>query len=222
MRRLLFSMITLMVVLVSCEQDSYEKGEGEYSLLRGDFCEISINNDLQAISAVTDDLDQMTLKEPYSAKWITKADTTYRCILYYNKVKTEAEVVSIAQVPCPDIVPLNEFEDEVRTDPVNFESIWLSKSGKYLNLSFLLKTGVSEDTTAVQHLAFVADTLLVNPDKTRTLCLRLHHDQGNVPEYYSTQAYASLPTNKMPADSVRLTVNTYAGLIVKTLLLPKR
>lgn len=222
MRRLFFSMISLMVVLVSCEQDSYEKGEGEYSLLRGDFCEISINNDLQATSAVTDDLDQMTLKEPYSAKWITKADTTYRCILYYNKVKTEAEVVSIAQVPCLDIVPLNKFEDEVRTDPVNFESIWLSKSGKYLNLSFLLKTGVSEDTTAVQHLAFVADTLLVNPDNTRTLYLRLHHDQGDVPEYYSTQAYASLLTDKMPADSVRLTVNTYTGLIVKTLLLPRR
>ena len=222
MRRLLFSMISLMVVLVSCEQDSYEKGEGEYSLLRGDFCEISINNDLQATSAITDDLDQMTLKEPYSAKWITKADTTYRCILYYNKVKTEAEVVSIAQVPCPAIVPLYEFEDEVRTDPVSFESMWLSKSGKYLNLSFLLKTGVSEDTTAVQHLAFVADTLLVNPDNTRTLYLRLHHDQGDVPEYYSTQAYASLLTDKMPADSVRLTVNTYTGLIVKTLLLPRR
>ena len=222
MRRLFFSMISLMVVLVSCEQDSYEKGEGEYSLLRGDFCEISINNDLQATSAITDDLDQMTLKEPYSAKWITKADTTYRCILYYNKVKTEAEVVSIAQVPCPAIVPLYEFEDEVRTDPVSFESMWLSKSGKYLNLSFLLKTGVSEDTTAVQHLAFVADTLLVNPDNTRTLYLRLHHDQGDVPEYYSTQAYASLLTDKMPADSVRLTVNTYTGLIVKTLLLPRR
>lgn len=222
MRRLFFSMISLMVVLVSCEQDSYEKGEGEYSLLRGDFCEISINNDLQATSAITDDLDQMTLKEPYSAKWITKADTTYRCILYYNKVKTEAEVVSIAQVPCPAIVPLYEFEDEVRTDPVSFESMWLSKSGKYLNLSFLLKTGVSEDTTAVQHLAFVADTLLMNPDNTRTLYLRLHHDQGDVPEYYSTQAYASLLTDKMPADSVRLTVNTYTGLIVKTLLLPRR
>lgn len=222
MRRLLFSMISLMVVLVSCEQDSYEKGEGEYSLLRGDFCEIGINSDLQATSAITDDLDQMTLKEPYSAKWITKADTTYRCILYYNKVKTEAEVVSIAQVPCPAIVPLYEFEDEVRTDPVSFESMWLSKSGKYLNLSFLLKTGVSEDTTAVQHLAFVADTLLVNPDNTRTLYLRLHHDQGDVPEYYSTQAYASLLTDKMPADSVRLTVNTYTGLIVKTLLLPRR
>ena len=215
-------MISLMVVLVSCEQDSYEKGEGEYSLLRGDFCEISINNDLQATSAITDDLDQMTLKEPYSAKWITKADTTYRCILYYNKVKTEAEVVSIAQVPCPAIVPLYEFEDEVRTDPVSFESMWLSKSGKYLNLSFLLKTGVSEDTTAVQHLAFVADTLLMNPDNTRTLYLRLHHDQGDVPEYYSTQAYASLLTDKMPADSVRLTVNTYTDLIVKTLLLPRR
>ena len=222
MRRLFFSMISLMVVFVSCEQDSYEKGEGEYSLLRGDFCEISINSDLQATSAITDDLDQMTLKEPYSAKWITKADTTYRCILYYNKVKTEAEVVSIAQVPCPAIVPLYEFEDEVRTDPVNFESMWLSKSGKYLNLSFLLKTGVSEDTTAVHHLAFVADTLLVNPDNTRTLYLRLHHDQGDVPEYYSTQAYASLLTDKMPADSVRLTVNTYTGLIVKTLPLPRR
>ena len=222
MKRLFYLIISLLLVFVSCEQDNYEKGEGSYSLLRGDFGEIKVNDDCQAISAITDDQDQLTLKDPYSAKWIATPDTTYRCILYYNKVGTEAEVVSLAQVPCPAIIPLNKFEQEVRTDPVKLESIWLSKSGKYLNLSLQIKTGLSDDTTAVQHLAFVADTLLVNPDETRTLYLRLHHDQGNVPEYYSTQSYASLLTSNMPADSVRLTINTYAGLIVRTFQIHKR
>lgn len=222
MRRVLLPIVFLLTVFISCEQDNYEKGEGRYSLMRGDFAELRIDADLRATTIVTDDLERLSLKEPYTAKWIARPDTTYRCLLYYNKVDDKAEVISMGQVPCPPIVSLDEFEEKVCTDPVKLESIWLSKSGKYLNMSLQLKTGHTDDTTAVQHLAFVSDTLLVNPDKTQTLYIRLHHDQGNVPEYYSIQSYVSLPTDKIPADSVRLIVNTYSGLIVRTLQLSKR
>ena len=207
MRRVIMPIVFFLIVFISCEQDNYEKGEGRYSLMRGDFAELRIDADLRATTIVTDDLERLSLKEPYTAN---------------NKVDDKAEVISMGQVPCPPIVSLDEFEEKVCTDPVKLESIWLSKSGKYLNMSLQLKTGHTDDTTAVQHLAFVSDTLLVNPDKTQTLYVRLHHDQGNVPEYYSIQSYVSLPTDKIPADSVRLIVNTYSGLIVRTLQLPKR
>ncbi len=212
--------------LGSCSQDSYEKGEGEYSLMRGDFVEAQVNGEKQIVSFTTDEGDKFTLSEPYTAKWITTADTLYRCMLYYNKVgmiqdNLSAKVVTLAEVPCPVVKTFAEFDKEFRTDPVKFESIWLSKSKKYLNLHLLVKTGVTDDTTAIQQLAFLSDTLIVHPNGTRTHHILLHHNQNRVPEYYSTKLYVSIPTACIAADSVRMSINTYDGKVVKCLPLHK-
>lgn len=222
--RILFLFVLSLFYLISCTQDAYDKGEGEYSLMRGDFAEATINGDKQIVSITTDDGDWLPLKENQTAKWIMTADTTYRCMLYYNKVKgsdgtSVADVLSIGEVPCPGIHPLSEFEKELKTDPVKFESIWMSKSGKYLNMSLQVMTGYTDDTTAVHQLAFVSDTLITHSNSTRTFHVSLHHDQNNVPEYYSTQAYISLLVDSIPADSIHFTVNTYDGPIIKTLYL---
>ena len=120
-------------------------------------------------------------------------------------------------MPCSIVQPLKEFDKEFRTDPVKFESMWLSKSGKYLNVYLQLKTGVTEDTSAVQQLAFLTDTIMTYANGARTHHLLLHHDQNRVPEYYSTKAYVSIPTSQLTADSVRISINSYSGLVVKTL-----
>lgn len=211
-------------LFISCTQDAYEKGEGEYSLMRGDFVEANINSDKQIVSITTDDGELLPLKEFKKAKWVQTADTTYRCLLYYNKVedqsgKQQADVISIGQVPCPRVVPLSVFDKELKTDPIKFESIWLSRTGKYLNMSLLLMTGYTDDTTAIQRLSFVSDTLLTHPDSKRTLHFQLHHDQNGVPEYYTTQAYVSLLVDSLLADSIHFTINTYNGPVVKTLSL---
>ena len=207
---------SLLFLTSSCTQDTYEKGEGKYSLMRGDFVEAKTDANKQVVSMTTDDGDLLPLVKPYSAKWITTADTIYRCMLYYNKVEQKqgqyaAEVLSMGQVPCVTIKPLSDFDKEFRTDPVKFESIWLSKSGKYVNLYLQLKTGVTEDTSAVHQLAFLTDTLFTNSNGTRTRRLLLHHDQNHVPEYYSTKAYVSIPTSQLDADSVHIIINTYSG-----------
>jgi hypothetical protein len=216
----LFRLLVIITVncqlstLISCTQDAYEKGEGEYSLLRGDFAEAIVNSNKQVAKIITDDGDEMLVTSPYTAKWIAKADTTYRCMLYYNKVEGKAEVVSMGQVPCAAIVPLSKFEKDLKTDPVKFESTWMSKTGRYLNLSIQVKSGVTDDTTAVQSLAIVSDTLITHSDGKQIRNLILHHDQGNVPEYYSTQVYVSIPTNRIDADSVRISINSYDGEVV--------
>ena len=216
----LFRLLVIITVncqlstLISCTQDAYEKGEGEYSLLRGDFAEAVVNSNKQVAKIITDDGDEMFVSSPYTARWIAKADTTYRCMLYYNKVDGKAEVVSMGQVPCASIVPLSQYDKELKTDPVKFESTWMSKTGRYLNLSFQLKTGVTDDTAAVQSLAIVSDTLITHSDGKQIRNLILHHDQGNVPEYYSTQVYISIPTNRIDADSVRISINSYDGEVV--------
>ena len=227
MKRVFYlSAFLLLYFFISCTQDSYEKGEGEYSLMRGDFAEAYVNAVKEMETITTDDGERLPLKEKKTAKWVTTADTTYRCMLYYNKVKDQsgrfqADVISIGQVPCPRIIPLSEFEKELKTDPVKFESMWLSRSGKYLNLSLQLMSGHTDDTTAVHQLSFVSDTLMTHRDNTRTLHVCLHHDQHQVPEYYSVQAYVSLLVDSIKADSIHFTVNTYNGPVVKTLLLRK-
>lgn len=161
-------------------------------------------------------------KELFSSQWISTADTTYRCILYYNKVKGTdgkmlAEIISAGQVPCVQVKPLKKFEGEVHTDPVKFESIWMSKTGKYLNLSLQLMIGQTDDTTAIHQLGLLSDTLIVNPNGKRTLHVFLNHDQGKVPEYYSTQVYMSVPASTLGADSISFKINTYSGIVEKTL-----
>ena len=201
-------------LFTSCSQDAYEKGEGKYSLMRGDFAEAVVNSNKQVTKIVTDDGDELSLTAPYTAKWLTKADTTYRCMLYYNKVDNTAEVISMGQVPCVGITRLSEFDKTLVTDPVKFESTWMSKTGSYLNMSILLKTGVTDDSTAAQSLAIVSDTLITCADNKQIRHLILHHDQGNVPEYYSTKVYLSIPTKRIDADSVRISINSYDGEVV--------
>ena len=218
--------LVMALCFFSCTTDSYEKGEGKYSLMRGDFIEAKVDGNRQMISFTTDDGEQFDLSEPYTDKWIKTPDTLYRCMLYYNKVETAkgkyaAEVLSVGQVPCPSLKHWADFKEKYRTDPVKFESLWLSKSGKYLNLYMLLKTGVTEDTTAVHRLAFISDTIMVNNDETRSHHIVLHHDQNKVPEYYSTKVYVSIPVSAIAADSVSLWMNTYEGPFLKTLPLHK-
>ena len=190
--------------------------------MRGDFAEANVNSNREVTSITTDDGEILPLTSLATAQWISRPDTIYRCMLYYNKVKAAdgklaAEVISLGRVPCLYVKPLTSFEKTYKDDPVKFESIWNSKSGKYLNLHLQLKTGYTEDSTAVQKLDVVTDSLISYPSGRRTLSLLLYHDQGNVPEYYSTQAYVSIPTTGLAVDSIRLYLNTYSGPVIKTL-----
>ena len=214
--------LLVIILVASCTQDAYEKGEGTYSLMRGDFAEANVNSNREVTSITTDDGETLPLTSLATAQWISRPDTIYRCMLYYNKVKAAdgklaAEVISLGRVPCLYVKPLTSFEKTYKDDPVKFESIWNSKSGKYLNLHLQLKTGYTEDSTAVQKLDIVTDSLISYPNGRRTLSLLLYHDQGNVPEYYSTQAYVSIPTTDLAVDSIRLYINTYSGPVIKTL-----
>ena len=85
----IFILFSLSAIISSCTQDAYDKGEGKYSLMRGDFVEAQVDANKQIVSITTDDGDHLPLVNPYPAKWITKGDTIYRCMLYYNKVESE-------------------------------------------------------------------------------------------------------------------------------------
>ena len=221
---ILISHFSFLVSYSSCTQDAYEKGEGKYSLMRADFVEARANAQKEIDQIITDEGEQLPASKPFTAKLVVTPDSVYRCVLYYNKVRGEKgqdvfEPISIGSVPCPKITPISELNKEMKTDPVKFESAWLSKTGKYLNLSFYLMTGTTDDEKATQTLHVIQDTIMTHSDATRTCYLRLYHDQAGIPEYYSSQVYASILTSQIEADSVNLTINTYKGLVTKTFFL---
>ena len=211
-------------LFTSCTQDNYDKGEGEYSLMRADFVEAHVGNDQRVDYVVTDDGDSLAAEPHFTTKAIETADTTYRAILYYNKVKgsaglpvVEAKGMSIV----PTLVPaLPELLGSLKTDPVKFESIWIGANRRYINASIILMTGTDNtEEYQYQSIAIINDQLITHVDGKRTLCCRLFHDQSGVPEYYSIQRYFSIPIQSLHADTLQLTINTYDGVVVKRISL---
>ena len=204
--------------IVSCTQDYYEKGEGKYSLMRADFCIVHTDASKTVHYAVTDEGDSLVLKEPYTAKWLTTPDSTYRALIYYNlnmeSNDSETELINLARIPSATIHKPDFFKKGIKTDPLGFESIWTSTNRRYLNLGLILMTGETSEKTN-HSLGIVCDTIMHNPDNTTTYYLRLYHDQGGVPEYYSQRTFFSIPIQAVHADSVCMTLNTYSGIVEK-------
>lgn len=219
MRRLLaFVLCAAMVAMLlpSCEIDSYEKGEGEYSLMTADFVEATIDRDRQVAQAVTDGGEHLTMIKPMTASWINKGDTTYRALLYYRALGNgAAEGVGLSRVAVLLPVPADSVKGAVKTDPLHLESIWMSKNGKYLNMRLRLLTGTPDDEDARHMIGLVADSTAATAHAT----LQLYHDRSGRPEYYSTTTYASLPMSIVKADTLTIRVNTYDGPVTHTFAL---
>lgn len=214
----LFFLCGLLTFLASCQTDSYDKGEGELSLTRADFVVAHANNEKKIDQVVTDDGQTLTLQTPTSAKWITTADSLYRAVLYYNQRETTdkmVEPVALSQITTLSPLPLEKFKEGIKTDPVTFESIWKSRNGKYINIGMYLKIG-QIDNNEVHHTVGIAmEKVQTNADQTSTAYLTFYHDQGDVPEYYSSKYYISIPCNEIKADSVCITINSYKGIVKK-------
>lgn len=210
----LFRLIPALLFLASCEMEVYDKGDSEYSYMRADFVEAVVDGNKQVEYVVTDEGTQLPLTTAYMAKWIQQADTTYRAVLYYNKVGSRAEALSLSRVTTLSVrsnaLPLKE----VNTDPLGLESVWLGKNRKYLNLGLILKTGPTENNEQ-QKLALILREVTTNPDSTRTCHLLLAHSQSNIPEYYSQRVYVSVSMEGLDVDSLWLSLNTYDGLVNK-------
>lgn len=202
-----------VAALGACTTDSYDTGTGELSLMRADFVEAHSTEGNVVDYVVTDDGDRLSLSPRPSAEWIEKADTIYRAVMYYNR-KGSGEAEPIVLSPVPVLVPVPaEKHDSISTDPVRFESMWTSADGKYINMGIYLKVGKVDGDAELHTIGIIDDGAVFNPDGTKTARLRLYHDQGDVPEYYSSKYYVSIPCGRIAADSVIVTVNTYDGTV---------
>lgn len=221
--RVIFAALAASALLVGCTANGYDEGDGRYSYLRADFVDAHTNADRRVDYVCTDDGERLAVERPFTVSWITVADSVYRALLYYNKVESEsgascASAVSVGRVPVLGVVP-REQAGEIRTDPVIFESVWLSANKKYVNIGFAVKTGKPGDDSAVQAVGVIGEGVTTLPDGRRRAELRLCHDQGGVPEYYSSYKYVSIRTADMAAETVRIRINTYSGEVEKEITL---
>ena len=208
----ILSSVILALSLSACSVDSYDKGDGENSLLQAEMADIHFDGNKRADFMVTDEDERLTIRNPFTNKAITTADSTYRFVTYFSKNGNEADVTGVNKVA----VTVPKRIKDMATDPVQFESMWMSKTRRYLNTCVYIMLGATDDEKAIQTLGCNVDTLMTNDNNTRTLRLTLYHDQGGVPQYYSQRTYISIPLQGIDADSVSLTINSYKGKVEKT------
>ena len=199
------------MVTVACSNDTYETGDGEYSYMRADFCEMHTTSAKTFSWAVSDDLDTLHFVKNVSAEWALKADSAYRALLYYNISGDKVTPVSISRILVPRIVDIKDTA-KYKTDPLTFESSWLSRGGHYLNLGLYIKIGKTDTSTQLQKIGVRRFSTQKINGKYSAMSLLLTHDQNNVPEYYSQRCYVSIPLDSLSSDAViDITINTYDG-----------
>lgn len=208
----------LALTAIACRHDYYETGDSALSYLHTEFVDATTNYAQAFASAITDDNTSLTLSPAIAAKWATTPDSTYRALLYYNKVENGiTKPIAIKRVLTLKPTLISEAKQQ-NTDPLTLESAWIGKKKKYLNLSLIIKTGIADDEKAIQSVGLLQTVSRLQKNGTsKAYYFTLAHNQGGVPAYYSSKAYASIPLSTyQQGDSLYVTINTYKGVVTKT------
>lgn len=224
MKRFLL-ILSLVLLVVACENDTYDSGDGALSYMRADFVEASTDASARIASVIADDGEQFSLSPAFACKWAETPDSVYRALLYYNKVETSSgdirvQPVAISSVMTPVIRSVSDIKEAPVTDPVNFVSAWRSRNGKYINMELSVKTGTSDVEDMKHIIGMVCDDAGANGTGGKRTDLIFTHNRMNIPEYYSVTIFVSIPVQAVPGnlsegDEIAVKVNTYDGMVTK-------
>uniref|UniRef100_UPI004027F5DE NigD1/NigD2 family lipoprotein n=1 Tax=Prevotella sp. TaxID=59823 RepID=UPI004027F5DE len=215
----IIALVGLLFFSTSCSNTSYEEGDSKLSYLRTDFADATTDSQGRLSAATTDDGVSLTFTRPMQTSWSNAADSLCRVLLNYNMYANGADSNVVEPLAAKIVYTLQPAKPSVQTqaatDPVSLVSAWKSKNGNYVNLRLGLKTGKASGDDKRQSIGLALDST-VTSDGSTTYCLRFLHSQGGVPEYYTTDAYVSIPIKQMTTGSkVRLSLNTYNGWVTR-------
>ncbi len=199
------AIIFAALTLSSCLDDD---DDNDLGTLRADFAMIQTNSAGMTVGFLTDDDVYKTLAEPQDISG-AKADTTYRALVYYYDSEDSYVTLygfTLATVRAPQDADLFE---EIKTDPVNLQSVWLSNNNSYINMTLSVLVG---NTTSTAESTQTIDVVRsVDEEHGGITRLTLYHDQNGVSEYYSQTVYLSIPIKGFfeSGEPVNLVVNTY-------------
>lgn len=211
----------LAALLAACSHDAYDTGDGALSYMRADFVEAETDASSSIAAVLTDDGERLMLTRRVKADWASKPDTAYRALLYYNKVETDdamfmAEPVAMSRVLTPVIKPAGAFTGGMKTDPVVFVSSWKSGGNRFINFDLKVKTASLDGEGKGHTIGMACENVEQKADGRHVINLRLYHDRADMPEYYSSQLYLSVPLSFLPlqpasGDEVVVRMATYDG-----------
>lgn len=215
----IIALVGLLFFSTSCSNTSYEEGDSKLSYLRTDFADATTDSQGRLSAATTDDGVSLTFTRPMQTSWSNAADSLCRVLLNYNMYANGADSNVVEPLAAKIVYTLQpakpSVQTQVATDPVSLVSAWKSKNGNYVNLRLGLKTGKASGDDQRQSIGLALDSTVTSYGST-TYCLRFLHSQGGVPEYYTTDAYVSIPIKQMTTGSkVRLSLNTYNGWVTR-------
>ena len=210
-------MLVVTFLVVSCTVDPYETGDTSLSYLKAEMVDMHVVG-REVRSIVTDADERLSVSSSFLLpEKIEHRDTTYRVMLYYNKVGNKPiELKSMRQAY---VVRPSDRQSSLtlKDDPVKLISAWKAQNGNYLNLSLGFMTGNMDDDGAVHKLGLVVDAVETMGDGSRTYYLVFHHDQDSIPEYYTQTVYLSIPLKDYAiGDRICIKMNTYSGFIEKS------
>lgn len=208
MNRILFLLLTLPLI-ASCSDDD----SSPYTNLTAEICDLHTAASKVADGGVTDSGQTLRFLTPLPVAWATTADSTYRALLYYNKV-SESEAVQplrADRVLVLQPTPADKAKEwSQNRDPLALGTIWLAKDRRYLNMQISVKSGTADESTARHTIGLVADTVTVGDGGQRNFHYRLCHAQNGIPAFYSVEAYLSIPLSDLSSrDTLTLTLRTW-------------
>lgn len=215
MKKLAYILL-LMVVLAACTSDAYETGDTSLSYMRADMVDVRVVD--KAVKSIVMD-DDTSL--PFTSSLVISnakegVDTTYRMMLYYNKVE-KAPIEMLSNQPVMVFSTSGKADGEARkTHPLTLTSAWVSENGKYVNLSLGLKMG-AKDENVKQKIGVVQDSVKLLENGNNHYFLTLCHDQNDIPQFYTQQQYVSISLRDCKVgDVISVDVNTYEGRVQRS------
>lgn len=207
----LLIIIAISSVFSSCSDEE----SADLSCLTAEMCDIYLSAPKTAARAMTDCDRQLSFDSQLSVSWATKTDSVYRAMLYYNSPITSHNVSSLYAERVLLLTPYPKSkaaEWSSNADPIEVNSIWQAKNGKYLNLSISLKNGSATDDTQYHSLGLVTDTVIRSSSNARHY-YRVCHAQNGMPMHYTIRTYLSIPIASVPeGDTLTVSIPTTTGM----------
>lgn len=210
----LFFILLCMLSMGACKEDY------TYPNVFTELAEVETDANGKPQRLTIDNGESFTVRE-FSSLSKFVPDTLYRMLTVFEPIEGQTGQLHVhgAQPVFSEYpIPFKEFEDGIKTDPVDIQSIW--RSGHYLNMVLLVQT-----KTEPHKFHFVDQGIFpydkdsnsekpqVNPNK-KVLELTFYHDRGEDYEAFTTKYCFSIPlktyTDKLKkGDVIRLHLNTY-------------
>lgn len=205
--------ILFVLLAVSCENDSYDTGDGYLSDITTAFGETCYDTDGYAFKFVTDEDVTLTFTSVYGKPNTKLAGKESRSLLYYHITDDKSKVTpyAIIGVLATNVID-KEKVNKIDDDPLKVESVWMSPNKKYLNLSLKIKSSTPEDNDMRHKLGMIYEG-----DESNVSTLHLAHDNGGIPGNYTVSVYLSVRvssiTDRNPqCTDIRIKAMTDEGL----------